>query len=136
MPGETGFAFIERRQFSSSQRGGKHLIAARKEGGMAMHIMTFATYPLKSVNAVAKKFIEVMQEPLPDYMRMTAFYVEYGGKGINAYTPVEIDKGHEEDGIRELTKWYTNFFDIEGYEVVSRVVYTAEEALPLIGMSL
>jgi hypothetical protein len=101
-----------------------------------MRIITFATYPLTSVDAVAKRFLEVVKEPLPDYVRMTAIYVEYGGKGINVYTPVEIDKGHEDEGMMALTKWYTNFYDIDGYEVVFRVVYTVEEALPLIGMKM
>ena len=102
-----------------------------------MHLITIATYPFTAVDAVSRKFLDVLKdEPLPDYVRMTAIYTEFGGKGINVYTPIDIDDGHEADGVKAVVKWYTHFFGIEGYEVISRIVYTVEEALPLIGLSM
>jgi len=101
-----------------------------------MHVMATVTYPLKSVMEVGKQFVESLKDPLPEYVNRLAIYTRYGDKGIQAYSPVEIEKGREDDGIRELVKWYTQFFDIEGVEVRIELVLPVEEAMPLIGLEI
>ena len=99
-----------------------------------MLVMTIVTYPLKSVMEVGRQFVESLKDPLPDYINRLAIYTRYGDKGIQAYSPVEIEKGREDEGLKELVKWYTQYFDIEGFEVRMEIELAVEEALPLIGL--
>ena len=101
-----------------------------------MHVVAITTYPLKSVMEVGKRFVESLKDPLPDYVNRLAIYTRYGGKGIQVYSPVEIEKGREDEGLKELVKWYVPFFDIEGFEVKIEFVLIAEESLPLIGLEM
>jgi hypothetical protein len=102
-----------------------------------MHIRQITTFPLKSVVETGKLFVEGLKDdPLPDYVKLLGLYVEYGGKGITTYDLYEIEKGHEDEGIKALTKDLIKYYDVEGYEVISKTVMTAEEALPLLGLSM
>jgi hypothetical protein len=101
-----------------------------------MHLMTISTYPLKSTAQAGKKFVEVAQSPMPDFLKRQAMYTEYGGKGVTAYGIYEVEKGHEDEGVKALVKLITNYYDIDGYEIAIRVVLSVEEALPLIGLEL
>ena len=102
-----------------------------------MMVMSILTYPLKSSTEVGKKFVEALKKnPAPDYVNRLEIYVRYGGKGIQAFSPTEITKGKEDEGIKWLVEWYVQFYEIEGVEVELPIVLTAAEALPMIGMSM
>jgi hypothetical protein len=111
-----------------------YALTGREEATML--IMYTMTYPLKSTLDAAKRFIEALKDPPPDYINELGPYVRYGGKGIKAYWLVEIEKGHEDEGIKEIAKRLTIYFDVEGYEIDSEVVVTAEEAVPLLGLEM
>jgi hypothetical protein len=102
-----------------------------------MHVINIATYPLKAAAEVGKLFVEGLKDdPLPDYVKLLGLYVEYGGKGITTYDIFEIEKGHEDEGFKALAKNQIKYYDVEGYEVTSKTVLAAEEALPLIGLGM
>jgi hypothetical protein len=53
-----------------------------------------------------------------------ASILTFGGKA-----PIEIEAGHEDEGIKYLVKSYVPFCDIEGLEVELLVVLTTAECL-------
>ncbi len=99
-----------------------------------MIILYTLTYPLKSTLEAAKKYAEALKDPRPDYINEIGLYVRYGGKGIKSYYLVEIEKGHEDEGIKEISKRMTVYFEVEGYEIDSEVVMAAEDAVALLGL--
>jgi len=101
-----------------------------------MYVLYTTTYPLKSTLDAAKKFIEAAKNPPPDYINQIGVYVAYGGKGIKGYALFEIEKGREDEGIKEIAKRLTIYYDVEGYEITSDVVLSAEEAIPLLGLEM
>ena len=101
-----------------------------------MNIMVSLTYPLKSAVEIGKKALEALKNPLPDYINRGQIYALYGGKGIKTYTMYEIEKGREDEGIKEITQRYTAYFDVEGFEITSEVVLTIEEAMPMLGLQM
>jgi hypothetical protein len=102
-----------------------------------MHVLQIVTYPLKATVEVGKIFVGGLKDdPLPEYVKMLGLYVEYGGKGITTYDIYEIEKGHEDEGQKRLAKDHIKYYGVEGYEVISKTVMTAEEALPLIGLGM
>jgi hypothetical protein len=108
--------------------------ATRSEGGVKKHILVIDTFPLKSAVETGKRFLEA--EPLPDYIKRLGVFLEYGGKGITGYDLFEIEAGHEDEAIKVLTKHYTVYKDVEGFELQMKVVLTAVDALPMVGLSM
>lgn len=98
-----------------------------------MHVLVNNTFPLKVAKEAGKKFVEA--EPLPDYIKRLGVYLEYGNKGINGYDLFEIEEEHADEGIKALHKHYTIYYDLEGFELSLRVVLSAMDALPLVGLA-
>ncbi len=67
-------------------------------------------------------------------MKRLGVYLEYGGKGVKGYDLFEIEKGREDEGVKTLTKRYTDYYDLEGFELTMKVVLSLEDALPLVGL--
>ena len=61
-------------------------------------------------------------------------YVAAGGDDLKSYSLYEIEKGHEEEGAKEVNKRLVPFFNIEGWKFTWEPLMTPEEALPLIGL--
>lgn len=101
-----------------------------------MHVLYTTTYPLAAAVDVGKIGIEALKNPLPDYINRGQIFFLFGGKGIKAHVVYEIEKGHEDEGLKEISKRMTAYYDIEGFEITSDVLLTAEEAAPLIGLEL
>ena len=99
-----------------------------------MFVMVTSTYPTKSSVQVGKVAVETLAKAPPPYVKRLGPYVTAGGDGIKAYTLYEIEKGHVEEGIVEVTKRMVPYFSIEGYKYTLETLLTAEEALPLIGL--
>lgn len=99
-----------------------------------MLYMAISTFPLKSSVDLGKVFLEAVSKELT-YVNRLGMWVCYGGEGIKAWFVYEITKGHEEEGFKELTNYYTVYFNIEGYKVDLLPVLKPEEALQLIGLS-
>jgi hypothetical protein len=101
-----------------------------------MHVLYTTTYPLTAAVDVGKIGIEALKNPLPDFISRDNIYFLFGGKGIMAHVVYEIEKGHEDEGLKEIAKRMTVYYDVEGFEVSSDVLLTAEEAAPLIGLEI
>ena len=99
-----------------------------------MLYMAVSTFPLKSSVDLGKVFLEVVAKQL-NYVNRLGMWVCYGGEGIKAWFVYETTKGHEEEGLKELTNYYTAYMNIEGYKVDIHPVLKPEEALSLIGLT-
>ena len=53
---------------------------------------------------------------------------------MKAYNLYEVEKGHEDEGYKELMKEEVPFFNIEGYKFTVEPLLSVEEALPLVGL--
>jgi len=96
--------------------------------------MVTSTYPTKSAVQMGKVAVEILAKAPPPYVKRLGPYVTAGGDGIKVYTLWDIEKGHLEEGIKEVTKRMVPYFSIEGYKYTLETLLTVEEALPLIGL--
>jgi hypothetical protein len=99
-----------------------------------MLYMAASTFPLKSAVDAGKVFLEAVSKQLT-YVNRLGMWLCYGGEGIKTWFVYETTKGHEDEGLKELTNYYTAFYKIEGYKVEITPVLKPEEALPLIGLA-
>ena len=99
-----------------------------------MFVMVTHTYPFKSAVQVGKVGVEVLAKAPPPHVERLGTYVTTGGDGLKVYVLHEIEKGHVQEGIKELTKRMVPFYSIEGWKYTLETLMTAEEALPLIGL--
>jgi len=99
-----------------------------------MQIMTTTTYPTKSVIDIGKIFVESMAKPM-NHVNLVGMWVSYAGEGITAWAVHEMEKGHEDEGLKELTAYFVPFLSIDGYKVNILPVAKPEDALALIGIT-
>jgi hypothetical protein len=102
-----------------------------------MFYMMTDTYPNAKSKEVVEAFRKSLADPLPPFLKrvhvLTACGV--GELGIRGYTIFEVDKGKEYDGLAELQRRMASyFFNIEGFKYQIEPVFTAEEAIPLLGL--
>jgi len=102
-----------------------------------MFFMMTDTYPNNKSKEVVEAFRKSLADPLPSFLKrvhvLTAFGV--GEPGIRNYTIYEVDKGKEHDALAEPQRRMASyFFNIEGFKYQIEPVFTAEEAIPLLGL--
>ena len=92
--------------------------------------------PDKSAEA-AKKFVEVMQK-IP-FERFEKPLLMLGGRpvkdGIKAISIGEVEKGKYEEAVSIVWRRMIEFDDIKGFRYEIEPLLTAEEALPMIGLT-
>jgi len=101
---------------------------------MKMFFMVTQTYPTKSVAEVGKVGVESLAKAPPPYVKRLGVYIAAGGDGMKTYVLYEIEKGHVEEGIKELNKRMVAYFNIEGWKFTVESLMTPEEALPMLGL--
>ena len=99
-----------------------------------MLFMVTMTYPTKSTVQVGKVAVGMLSKALPPYVKILGIYIAPGGDGIKNYDLYEIEKGHVEEGIKELNKRFVAYFNIEGWKHTIEPLMSAEEALPMLGL--
>ncbi len=99
-----------------------------------MFVMVTHTYPFKSAVQVGKVGVEVLAKAPPPYGKRLGVYIAAGGDGMKTYVLYEIEKGHVEEGIKELNKRMVAYFNIEGWKFTVESLMTPEEALPMLGL--
>ncbi len=99
-----------------------------------MFFMVIETWPTKSSVETGKVAVGTLSKALPPYVKRLGLYVTPGGDGIKAYNLYEVEKGHEDEGYKELMKEEVPFFSIEGYKFTVEPLLSVEEALPLVGL--
>ena len=98
-----------------------------------MFIMTTATYPPEKSVAVAKKFTAASAKPLPAFIkRLHVLITARGDLGMKAYGIYEVNDAKLKDAMIELTKYFVQFIDIEGFRYEIEPMLTAQEAIPLV----
>ena len=53
---------------------------------------------------------------------------------MKSYAPYEVEKGHIDEGYKELLKLYIACFRIGGYKLAVEPLLSVKEALPLVGL--
>ena len=97
-----------------------------------MFLMITQTYPTKSVAEVGKVGMELLSKAPPPHVKRLGVYIAAGGDGMKTYILYEIEKGHVEEGIKELNKRYVAYFNIEGWKFTVEALMTPEEAVALL----
>ena len=101
-----------------------------------MILMVTGTYPVTSIDEVAKVFLEVMKTPPPDYIENLGFYSTWGGDGITFYMIENIPDGKVDDGLRDVTGRIAKYRSIDGYKVRYEVLSTIEDSLAFLGKKM
>ena len=103
-----------------------------------MFLMATTTYPATQTSEVVQKSSESIAEPLPPLLRRLHVLTPggVGESGMKTYTIYESDHGKEYDALAELTRRYAMLFNIEGFKYQIELLFTATEAIPLIGLQL
>ena len=100
-----------------------------------MFIMTTVTYPPDKAVKMSKKFIEATAKPFPPFIkplyRLSNPILDVGYKVHGIY---EVDDAKIKEGIIELTKYFFQFNDIEGFRWGYETMLTVQEAIPLLGI--
>jgi len=99
-----------------------------------MLFMVTETWPTGSSVEVGKAAVEALAKALPPYIKRLGPYIAPGGDGIKAYNFYEVEKGHEDEGYKELMKEEVPYLSIGGYKFTVEPLLSAEEALPLVGL--
>jgi hypothetical protein len=99
-----------------------------------MLLMATGTFPLKSAVDAGKVFVESVAKPRP-YVNRVGMWMCYGDDGIKTWAVYEVEKGHEEEGLKTIVNNYIPFFGVEGYKIKIEPVMKPEEALELIGLT-
>jgi len=98
-----------------------------------MFIMTTVTYPPGESKKIANKFIAATAKLLPAFMkRLYVLTTAKGELGIKVCGIYEVDDNKVKEGLIELTKYFVQFYDIEGFKYEVETMLTAQEAIPLV----
>jgi hypothetical protein len=100
-----------------------------------MFLVGTVTYPPDKAVQMAKKFIKATEKPLPPFVKRLYVLTAAGGEpGMKVLGIYEVDDTKVKEGIKEITKYYVQFFDVEGFRYSVEVMMPATEALPLLGI--
>ena len=99
-----------------------------------MLFMLTMTWPTESSGEVGKVAVENLAKAPPPHVKRLGLYLTPGGDGMKAYVLYEIEKGHVDEGFKEVTKRHVPYFNIEGWRYTIEPLLSVEEALPLVGL--
>lgn len=99
-----------------------------------MLFMLTMTWPTKSSGEVGKVAVGNLAKASPPHVKRLGLYLTPGGDGMKAYVLYEIEKGHIDEGFKEVTKRHVPYFGIEGWRYTIEPLLSVEEALPLVGL--
>ncbi len=98
-----------------------------------MFIVSTSTYPPDKTTVIVEKFKKHAATPLPSYMKRThVLTAAAGDSGSKVLAIYEVDDDKVADGIKELVKYLSNYFDVEGFRYTIEPMLTAQEAIPLL----
>ena len=99
-----------------------------------MFLVSNSTYPLSSAKEVAAAFIKAAATPLPSYIKRTHTLTTAGDLGIRVLGIYEVDDEKVSQAIKDLTKYFVQYYDMEGFSYTVEPMLTAQEAIPLLGL--
>ena len=96
-----------------------------------MFLVSTITYPLNQVNTVTAKWQKAVAAPLPSALKRFNVLVAAEGDGIKSLAIYEVTDDKVGEGIRELTRYYIQFYDIPGFKYVLQPMMLAQESIAL-----
>ena len=97
-----------------------------------MVIMQTLTFPLEKLVDVAKTFARVESEsPLPPYVKRTGPYGANAGEH-KVVVILEVEKGQEDEAIKEQTKRLIPFYSIEGLKITWEIMLPSREIMSML----
>ncbi len=98
-----------------------------------MFVMTHVTYPPGSSTKAANVFMTAAAKPFPSFMkRLYVLTTAKGEVGIDTYGIYEVDDGKFKEALIEFTKYFVQFYGIEGFKYEVEPMLTVQEAIPLV----
>ena len=94
------------------------------------------TWPGEKSADVGQVFVNFMQNPLPQYIKMIGPFATIGGEGGKGCIIWDIAKGHEEEGLLLIMRQIMDYMNIGGQKFTLEPVLTGADALPLVGLSM
>ena len=100
-----------------------------------MFVVTTVTYPTEKGVQVAKAFVKATEKPLPPFIKRLHVLAAPGGQlGMKVLGIYEVEDAKLKEGLMEISKYFVNFYDVEGFRYDIEPMLTAAEALPLLGI--
>ena len=97
-----------------------------------MFLVTTSTYPLTKANVIAEKFQNAAAAPLPSFLKRLHTLSTAGGEGIKVLGIYQVEDDKVTEGIKELTRYFVEFYDVEGFKYILETMLTAQEGIPLL----
>jgi hypothetical protein len=98
-----------------------------------MIVITRSTYPTSVAVEISKRFVKAGKNPFPSFMkRLYVLSDSVGGGDIEVISLYEIEDGRIPDAYREFLKYFSQYFDLNGYKYEIKPMLTAQEAIPII----
>jgi len=99
-----------------------------------MYLVSNSTYPLSSAKEVAEEFVKAVEVPFPPYIKRVHTLAAPDGLGMKVLGIYEVDDGKVADAIKDLTKYFVQYYDIDGFAYTLEAMLTAQEAIPLLNL--
>ena len=99
-----------------------------------MYLVSNSTYPLSSAKEVSALFLEAAKTPLPSYIKRVHTLTTAGDLGIKVLGIYDVEDAKLADAIKEIGKYFVQYYDIEGFSYTLEPMLTAQEAIPLLGL--
>jgi len=99
-----------------------------------MYLVSNSTYPLSSAKEIAAAFVKAAAEPLPPYIKRTHTLTTAGDLGIRVLGIYEVEDDKVSQAIKDLTKYFVQYYEMEGFSYTLEPMLTAQEAIPLLGL--
>jgi hypothetical protein len=89
-----------------------------------MFVVTNSVYPPIKAREVVAIFQKAAATPLPSFMKRVYVLTSPSEAGIKVMGIYEVD---------ELTRYFVQFYGVEGFKFTFETMLTAQEAIPLLG---
>ena len=100
-----------------------------------MFLVTTVTYPPEKAVQMAKKFIKATEKPLPSYIKRLHVLTGTGGQlGLRVVGIYEVEDAKFKEGLMEISRYFVQFYDVEGFRYDIEPMVSAADAIPLLGI--
>jgi hypothetical protein len=101
--------------------------------GYPMIVMTRSIYPPARAVEMSKRFIKAGTNPFPPFMkRLYVLTSAVGAEGVEVVSLYDVEDARMPDAYKEFVKYFSQYFDVEGYRYEFKPMMTAQETIPLI----
>ena len=97
-----------------------------------MFLVSTSTYPLTKTNEVSARFQKAAAAQLPSFLKRLYTLTTPGGEGIKVVGIYQVDDDKVAEGLRQLTRYFVEFYDVEGFKYIVETMFTAQESIPLL----